>query len=87
MNDKTIPDEDKSKYILDEVNFHGLRHTSASILINEGVNLTTVSKRLGHARTSTTADIYSHNLKKSDTAAADKFEDLFNKEKHIKKQI
>lgn len=79
MNDDTIMQEDKDKYILDNVNFHGLRHTSATILINQGVDVTTVSKRLGHARTSTTTDIYSHSLKKSDREASNKLENLFNK--------
>ncbi len=86
MSDDTISKEDKKKYILDNVNFHGLRHTSATLLINQGVDVTTVSKRLGHARTSTTTDIYSHSLKKADTEAADKLENLFNKNIENKKQ-
>lgn len=86
MNDKTIAEDDKSKYLLEEINFHGLRHTSASILINQGIDVTTVSKRLGHARTSTTTDIYSHSLKKADTEASKKLENLFNKPKKNKKQ-
>lgn len=43
-----------------EITFHGLRHTHASILIYEEVPLEYVSQRLGHAKTSTTADIYTH---------------------------
>lgn len=78
MSDNTIPADDKNKYLLKEVNFHGLRHTSATILINQGVDTPTVSKRLGHARTSTTTDIYSHSLQNADTKAADKLEKLFN---------
>lgn len=84
LNDATIPKETKEKYLLDNVNFHGLRHTSATILINQGVDVTTVSKRLGHARPSTTTDIYSHSLKKADTEAANKLESLFNKSSQIK---
>lgn len=79
MNDDTIPKEEKDMYLLDNVNFHGLRHTSATILINQGLDVTTVSKRLGHARTSTTTDIYSHSLEKADIEAANKLEHLFNK--------
>jgi integrase len=78
MDDKSISEEDKIKYLLDNVNFHGLRHTSATILINQGIDVTTVSKRLGHARTSTTTDIYSHSLQKADRSAANKLENLFN---------
>lgn len=80
VSDNTIPADDKNKYLLKEVNFHGLRHTSATILINQGLDVTTVSKRLGHARTSTTTDIYSHSLQNADMEAANKLENLFNKD-------
>ncbi|MCB2291575.1 site-specific integrase [Clostridium sp. CS001] len=86
MGDNTIREEDKELYLIREVNFHGLRHTSATLLISQNVDVSTVSKRLGHARTSTTMDIYSHSLQKSDTAAADKLENLFNKSNKNKEQ-
>lgn len=54
------------------ITFHQLRHTSATILINEGINIREVSKRLGHSNTSTTLNIYSHALKSADKDAADK---------------
>jgi integrase len=86
MKDSSISDDDKNKYLLEEINFHGLRHTSASLLINQGVDITTVSKRLGHARTSTTTDIYSHSLKKADSEAANTLENLFTKKTPNEKQ-
>ena len=58
---------------------HGLRHTSATLLISQGVDIRTVSGRLGHANTSTTLNIYSHALKELDKTAADKLETLFIK--------
>lgn len=65
---------------LPDLAFHQTtRHTNASLLISQGVNIQTVSKRLGHARTSTTTDIYAHALKRPDKEAADKLENLFNK--------
>lgn len=79
MNDEAIQQKEKEKYLLREVNFHGLRHTSATLLINQNTDISTVSKRLGHARTSTTMDIYSHALQKADKSAADKLDNLFNK--------
>lgn len=85
VNDDAISKEDKAKYLLPEVNFHGLRHTSATLLISQNVDISTVSKRLGHARTSTTMDIYSHSLQKSDVAASDKLQDLFSKKSKNKK--
>jgi len=86
MSDDTIRKEDKELYLIREVNFHGLRHTSATILISQNVDVSTVSKRLGHARTSTTMDIYSHSLQRSDSAAADKLKNLFNKSNKNKNQ-
>ncbi|MBX4262753.1 tyrosine-type recombinase/integrase [Clostridium estertheticum] len=86
MHADTITDEHKELYLVRDVNFHGLRHTSATILISQNVDVSTVSKRLGHARTSTTMDIYSHSLQRSDTTEADKLENLFNKKEQNKKQ-
>jgi integrase len=56
---------------LPHLNFHGLRHTSASLLIYQGIDIKAVSSRLGHSRTSTTVDIYAHALRRADEAAAD----------------
>ncbi len=52
------------------INPHKFRHTQASILINEGVDIVTVSKRLGHAKVSTTTDFYAHLMNKADEAAS-----------------
>ena len=86
MNDDSIKEEDKEKYLINEVNFHGLRHTNASLLIAEGTDVVTVSKRLGHSKTSTTTDIYAHSEKKTDIEASNKLENLFNKKERIEKQ-
>lgn len=56
---------------------HSLRHTNITMQIAAGVPLVTVAGRAGHARTSTTTDIYSHFLKSSDKTAAEKLEQLF----------
>ena len=42
------------------IHVHGLRHSHASYLINAGVNIVLISKRLGHKDTSMTLDTYSH---------------------------
>ena len=39
---------------------HSFRHLNASLLINAGIDVTSVSAALGHAQTSTTLNIYSH---------------------------
>ena len=64
---------------------HGLRHTSATLLISQNVDVRTVAGRLGHSQTSTTTDIYSHFLKRADEVASDKLENLLNTEKKSEK--
>ncbi len=56
---------------------HSLRHANITMQIAAGVPLVTVAGRAGHARTSVTADIYSHFLKSSDKTAAEKPEQMF----------
>jgi len=53
------------------VSIHKLRHTAASILIDSGASIATVSKRLGHSQISSTLNIYTHQIKKRDEAAAE----------------
>jgi len=58
------------------VSVHSLRHTNASLMIANGVNLTTVAKRLGHATTATTTKIYAHAIKSADEIANDMLENI-----------
>lgn len=62
---------------------HMFRHTQASLLISEGVDILTVSKRLGHAKVSTTLDIYSHVLAKSDEKACSAIDSLLYRKGEI----
>lgn len=77
MNDKSIPANEKKNYLLNTVNFHGLRHTSATLLIGKNIDIATVSRRLGHANISTTLNIYTHALSKIDRTASDTLDNLF----------
>jgi integrase len=45
---------------LPDIRFHDLRHTAASIMLNNGIPVIIVSRILGHAKPSTTMDIYGH---------------------------
>lgn len=45
---------------LPEISVHKLRHSNASLLINNGAALKAVSQRLGHCNIAITADIYGH---------------------------
>jgi integrase len=53
-----------------ELTFHGLRHTHASQLVASGVDIVTISKRLGHARPAVTLAIYAHMFTSDDSKAA-----------------
>lgn len=64
------------KYNLAPICFHELRHTSASILINKGINPKAVSQRLGHADTSITMEIYTHTFDTSKKDSALAFDDI-----------
>lgn len=64
------------KYNLVPICFHELRHTSASILINKGINPKAVSQRLGHADTSITMEIYTHTFDTSKKDSALAFDDI-----------
>jgi len=52
------------------VSFHALRHTHVSLLIAEGVDILKISRRIGHAKASTTLDKYGHLIEPDDAAAA-----------------
>jgi integrase len=61
-----------------DINIHSLRHTNASLMIAAGTDIRTVSKRLGHAQTSTTANIYAHSIRSADEAAAETIENILD---------
>ena len=58
------------------LNFHGLRHTNAALLISQQVDVATVSARLGHAQITTTYNFYVHPLKSHDRTAGNVLENL-----------
>ncbi|RFA37071.1 hypothetical protein CAI16_03085 [Virgibacillus dokdonensis] len=64
-----------NRHKLKYINIHALRHTSATLLINEGVHAKVISERLGHADIKTTMNIYGHALKQADELATKKLDD------------
>lgn len=58
------------------ITLHSLRHTNATLMIASGVPITTVSKRLGHADTTTTGKIYAHAIRSADEAAAETLDNI-----------
>lgn len=71
---------------LPPITLHSLRHTNASLMIANGIDLATVSKRLGHADTSITARVYTHAIKEADAVAADALENLFLQNTKVAKE-
>lgn len=61
---------------LPRVRFHDLRHTAASLMLLQGVNVKVVSEMLGHSSVSLTLDVYSHVLPGLQAEAAARMEAL-----------
>lgn len=59
------------------IRFHDLRHTHASLLLQQGVHPKIVSERLGHSTVSITLDTYSHVIPGLQQQAVDEFGKLF----------
>lgn len=64
------------KHGLKHITFHGLRHTNATILINKNIDIVSISRWLGHAKPSTTTDIYAHALEAVERKMADTFDEI-----------
>jgi len=59
---------------LPSISWHSFRHTLATLLSDLGESLKTAQAQLGHARLSTTAEIYTHAVPASQRAAVEKLE-------------
>lgn len=63
---------------LKALTYHGLRHTSATMLLAKGIPLKNVAERLGHSRASTTANIYAHAIPRFDKDASNVFAEILS---------
>jgi integrase len=59
------------KHGLEHVHPHKLRHTLASLLHHNGLEVAAISKRLGHSNINTTLKIYTHMIDVADEQAAE----------------
>ena len=59
-----------------QFNFHALRHTHATMLIEAGIPVKAVSDRLGHGTIRTTLETYVHTTDSMKVEVVDKFESL-----------
>ncbi|WP_070120421.1 site-specific integrase [Bacillus marinisedimentorum] len=60
------------------IRFHDLRHTHATMLIQQNVNPKVISERLGHSNIQITLNLYSHVLPSMQQDVADKLDKLFD---------
>jgi integrase len=61
---------------LPEIRFHDLRHTAATLMLQQGVHPKVVQERLGHSSISITLDTYSHVFPNLQEDAAGRLESL-----------
>lgn len=66
----------QEKHGLPRIKFHDLRHTHATILLSQGVDIKTIQKRLGHSDISTTLNVYAHSVQELDKKASQVFDNL-----------
>ncbi|WP_130807679.1 site-specific integrase [Senegalia massiliensis] len=64
-----------------DFNFHSLRHTHATMLLEAGANIKDIQERLGHSKLSTTMDTYSHVTNKMKKESVDIFEKIISNNK------
>lgn len=59
---------------LPNVSFHGLRHSNVSMLIDGGLDVYAVSRRIGHSSAALTLETYTHLFRSKDAEAAEAIE-------------
>lgn len=64
---------------IEKRSIHSMRHTTATLLIMNGVNVKLVSGRLGHNNTQTTNNIYASYIKEADELVSDTLSDILFK--------
>jgi integrase len=62
-----------------KITLHALRHTHASQLIAAGMDVLTISRRLGHASPTITLGVYGHLFSNTDDRAAEIVEEAFSR--------
>ena len=64
------------EYGVSDCRFHDLRHSFASLMLEAGVSIKTLSDILGHSQISTSLDIYTHTYDSTKRIAVNKFNDI-----------
>ena len=84
MNQKRFMNQYHSflkKYRVSDCRFHDLRHSFASLMLQRGVDIKTLSDILGHSQISTSLDIYTHVYDSTKAIAVEDFNELIMGEK------
>jgi integrase len=66
----------KKANIRTSIRLYDLRHTTATLLLQAGINPKIVSERLGHSTITLTLDVYSHVLPNMQKDATDQLEQM-----------
>ena len=73
---ENLKDADKLKAKIPKINFHGLRHTFATLCLEQGTDPRTIQEALGHHKVAFTLDIYSGVTNKMRQEATEKIGSL-----------
>lgn len=66
----------QERFNMPDAPWHGLKHTHATLLLEEGIEREVIQKPLGHASIVVTSDIYSHVTRRLQKRAAEAFEEI-----------
>ena len=72
----------RKRHNLPDLPFHGIRHTNASIMLGEGVDVATVSRRLGHADINVTLRRYGHAIEENNRKGTEAIVRAIKREKN-----
>ena len=72
VNRYYFPALDKAK--IPQIKFHALRHTTASLMIEQGENIKYIQSQLGHSSPTVTLNVYAHLMKPTNQEAACRLE-------------
>ena len=72
MNRVYLPALEKAE--LQKIRFHDLRHTTASLMIEQGENIKYIQSQLGHSSPTVTLNVYAHLMKPTNHEAACRLE-------------
>jgi integrase len=59
---------------IDKIKFHAIRHTTASLMIEQGENIKYIQSQLGHSSPTVTLNVYAHLMKPINQEAACRLE-------------